>query len=249
MKIRTLIFLFSLSILNFSYSQDLIYTGNYSILGCKSEQPVFEINGVPGAVENGVYFLDKGKYELYGFRLVDELVVKGYLVFLNNSVAVTESYDDNLKGRWIYVYSDSIILDSILIRNEFEVSFSVAENKLFMTVGTGLHSKLAYIDLNLQHPKIEKLPLFANRHYVMKNWLYFSYNRLNHGYSPYPDDIFRVKINDWQNPELVFRNTVSEYWFLYPESHVLFNHVDLGKEKSNLDILFNSNSVLDSNNK
>ncbi len=112
-----------------------------------------------------------------------------------------------------------------------------------MSVGTGLHSKLAYIDLNLQHPKIEQLPLFANRHYVMKDWLYFSYNRVNYGYSPYPDDIFRVKINDWQNPELVFRNTVSEYWFLYPESHVLFNHVDLGKEKSNLDILFNSNSL------
>ncbi len=117
MKIRIQIFLFSLTIFNFSYCQDLIFTGNYSFLGYKFEQPVFEINSVPRAVKNGIYFLNKGKYELYGFTLLEELIVKGYLVFLNNSVAVTESYDETLKGRWIYVYNDSIILDSILTRN------------------------------------------------------------------------------------------------------------------------------------
>lgn len=243
MKIKILIFLFSFTILNFSYCQELIYTSNYSFLGYKSDQPVFEIYSIPEAVNNGIYFLDKGNYELYGFKLVEELIVKGYLVFVNNTIVVTESYDDTLKGRWVYVYNNDILLDSIITHNEFEVSFSVSENILFISVGTELYSKLAYIDLNLQHPKIKLLPLFANRHYVLKDWLYFSYSRVNYGYSPYPDDIFRVKINDWQNPKLVFRNTVSEYWFLYPDSHVLFNHVDLGKEKSDFDILFNSNSL------
>jgi len=243
MKINILLTILAYYLFNNAYSQEnLIYTGNYIFLGYKYGQPVFRIYREAKAFDNGLYSLHKGDYELYGFKLLDTVKVKGNLHFVSENLIVSHFYDQALKGRWINVFDNEVLLDSVLINNEFEVSFSVSENILFISVGTELYSKLAYLDLNEDIPKIKLTPLFVTHHFISHDWVYFSYDRVNYGYSPYPDDIFRVKMFDWQNPELIITGIERSGWYLFPNTNILYAHADLGKEKKNYDMLYNAES-------
>jgi len=217
MKINILLAILGSSLLNNVYSQEnLIYTGNYIFLGYKYRQPVFRIYREPKAFEKGLYSLHKGDYELYGFKLLEKIKVKGNLQFISEDLIVSHYYDPELKGRWINVFDNEVLLDSVLINNEFKVSYSTSAKLLFISVGTNRYSKLAYLDLKEDLPKIKMTPLFATHHFINRDWIYFSYDRVNYGYSPYPEDIFRVNMHDLQNPELIITGIEKSEWFLFP---------------------------------
>ncbi|MEP5610678.1 MAG: YARHG domain-containing protein [Cyclobacteriaceae bacterium] len=241
MKIRT--FLFSMSVLlgvfNSVHGQGLIFSKEYRLIGNYDEMPLFKLYDQNKPDPYGVYSV-KEFNGLYGFNLFKEYPVQSEgikfilgEVFIEGSGLTRNDYT-------ISIYRREKLLLSLKAYG-VNYAYSHTENALIIFTKNDGWEGLVYIDLSNLTVKPLYLPLNGYRGYVVDNWLYFSYYHENDDYSPYPDDIFRVKIGDWHNPELVFTSDEYDDWFLYPESHVLVTNIELNERDLNRDnqILYN----------
>lgn len=62
---------------------------------------------------------------------------------------------------------------------------------------------LARIDLKQENPKMEVLPIKGRKPIIYNGWLFYEIDYMSPKYSDPPDAIYRVKIGDWRNPELI----------------------------------------------
>lgn len=223
--------------------QNLIFTSNFNFLGYKSNDPVFSLysrNEDIDAIENGLYKIQKVEFDLFGFKLSEQLnKVKGTIFFVKDAIAATHEYNVQQKARWIRIYNENSVLDSVLTEYEFYSAYSEKNKILFLSTSVKEFSKIAFFDFNDPNPVIKYLPLHGRQLYLIDDYLYFSYDRRNYGYSPYLDDIFRVKIGDWNNPELILKGSEIRDWFVFPTGDVIYIRTDLGKGKREIDMLFN----------
>ncbi|ALO13780.1 hypothetical protein L21SP5_00098 [Salinivirga cyanobacteriivorans] len=77
---------------------------------------------------------------------------------------------------------------------------------------------------------IEMLPLFGRKPTFNKGYIYFGSPHICNWYSSETEDVYRVKIGQWDNPELVLANVVPGSWFIIPETEIIYAKIDL-KEK------------------
>lgn len=62
---------------------------------------------------------------------------------------------------------------------------------------------LARIDLKQENPKMEVLPIKGRKPIIYNGWMFYEIDYMSPKYSDPPDAIYRVKIGDWRNPELI----------------------------------------------
>jgi len=70
-----------------------------------------------------------------------------------------------------------------------------------------------------------------------EEYLYFSSEMICNNFSTMPLNIYRVKISDWNNPELILEEV--EDWFLLPDKEIIYARINLGKEERDKRILYN----------
>jgi len=68
---------------------------------------------------------------------------------------------------------------------------------------------LARVDISADKPNVEILPLKGRNPIVYKNWLFYEIGYVSPKYSSPPEAIYRVKIGDWRNPELIVNDVYS----------------------------------------
>ena len=228
----------------YSFSQNKIrYSDEFQFIGYLFDRPIFHL--FDDSDYRNLYTLSKDSTGLNAFILESKAEIKGVPVFVYNDILVSHKYDELHKIRWVYVSQlGGQTLDSISISREFRVSYSKKNHTLYLTVGNRHFSKLSYIDIKSDAPKIIKTPIFANEIIVEDEFILVSYDRVNFDYSPYLADIFLLHNKDFQNPELIIKGIETNEWFLFPNKDVIYIHVDLGKEKENYDLIYSLKSKL-----
>lgn len=223
-----------------AFAQRLNYTGEFHLLGYDNNDPVFRLYDEEANLK-GLYKIKSGNSDSYGFyeyKILDFPV--GEIKLLHNDILLRRFKRNGIFRNLLYYNNDSLELKSWSIEQSVYV---VNQKKTIVFLRNEYDYISTEIDLNRKEPKIGYIPIKADRAYVVEDWLYFSYYHENYDYSPYPHDIFRVKINDWQNPELVFEGSEYDEWFLYPNSHVIGTDIALDmldrEESRESEILYN----------
>lgn len=232
-KIKKYLFsiIIGICITSYNNAQELITTKDYRFVGYDKEKPLFKIYDENKSDSQGIYSIKKSD-DVYGFYLIKQYPIRAKNIqFIYNEFYI-EGQGTSVNNYKLNIYQNEKFL---LTLNTYGLNYSYSDSKnvLIISAKKDDWDGLIFIDMSL--PSIDPiyLPLKGYRSYIVDDWLYFAYYHENYDYSPYPDDIFRVKIGDWHNPELVFTSDVSDDWFLYPESHVIATDIDLNDKGLN----------------
>ncbi|MFP4023749.1 MAG: YARHG domain-containing protein, partial [Thiohalospira sp.] len=100
------------------------------------------------------------------------------------------------------------------------------------TDGDYIAQKIWFVDLNKANPKPKQLPIRGLGMKIIDDYLYFYdyYNRVAYD-SKY--NLYRVKIGEWDNAEMVFQQTYSR-GYIYPEHNLLFASIILNHKGVNI---------------
>ncbi len=212
-------------------AQRLIYTGDFQLLGYQNENPIFRLYGDQVDI-NSLYTISKeANYDKYGFYSFESVSFPASEVELIHDDILLRRFKSNGVFKNVVYYST----DSLEIRN-WAIAYSIflsVQKKLLIFLRKEYDYLTAEIDISQAKPEVRYIPIKADRAYLVDNWLYFSFFHEQFEYSPWPHDIFRVKIGDWLNTELVFEGSEYDEWFLYPEHHVLGTDIELNMLVSN----------------
>lgn len=223
------------------FAQKLIYTGDFHLIGYSNNEPVFRLYNKRSNL-NSLYKIKKeNNYYNYGFYSYQtNQFPSNEVEFINNNTLIRRFKENGIFKNIIYHNTDSLEIKNWTIEN----SIFIDDKILLIFLSKEFSYITAKIDFNLSEPQVSYIPIKADRAYIVDDWLYFSFFHVQTQYSPFPHDIFRVKIGDWYNPELIFEASEYDEWFLYPEHHVLGTDIELNmlvsNEKSNeSEILYN----------
>ncbi len=165
----------------------------------------------------------------------------GYLVF---SLLKEVNYKDNgkpqfIKGELIGYRKSSdknvlVLKNTKLIFHEdlFYATYAIYDEYIFVSASD---SKKEYLEQIKYYPKVEKfkLPLIGNFPICIDDHIYFSTYHVNHDYTHYPLDIYRVKIGDWNNPELLLEEAV-ESWMPIPGTNIIYTRISIDGHLQNV---------------
>lgn len=207
-------------------SQDMRYSGDFQLIGNDNDSPVFRLHTRAGDTKH-VFKTRPGSEGFFGFY--------PYKTLNFPSTEIEFVYDDIFLRRYkagstfknILFYGEN---DSLEIKNwkiSDHIFYPAEQKKIFLFLYSNFDYMTVEISFGSTRPSISYIPLKGDRAYLNDDWLYFSFFHENYEYSPYPHDIFRVKIGDWSNTELVFECSEYDEWFLYPEHHVVGTDVAL----------------------
>ncbi|HCY01058.1 MAG TPA: hypothetical protein DG754_13040 [Bacteroidales bacterium] len=202
--------------------------GDYStrflkFVGYKSNQAVFlnyskkhlkaEENGKVFCVENK---LGKSVFNLLEYKTIDE----GKLVFVYNDYVIFRIFDNTYKFL-VVTDNDTSILD-LGLTGGFSSEFAFSKEKeVVYFAGFSEDHRVKTIAFTEKPIEIQNLPFLGFRLNVLEDYLYFDYNHIDKSKStPVPVDLYRVKIGDWNNPELLVE-FISDGWLPLNDSIVL----------------------------
>jgi hypothetical protein len=219
-----LIITFIQVICSMTYAQNLNYTSKFQFLGYDHSDPVFKIYEAD-ANSKGLYKIKPGNSGLYGFYVYQtiEFLTKE-IEFMHDDIFLRRFKRNGRFQNILYYANDSLEIKNWSIQH---CVYAGDYKKLIIFLSNEYDYLSMEIDLSHPEAKIRYIPIKADRAYISKDWFYFSFFHENYDYSPYPHDIFRVKINDWHNPELIFEGSEYDEWFLYPESHIIGTDIAL----------------------
>lgn len=244
MKIKFLILLLAIS--KISYCQISNYVNNeFNFIGYFNDIPIYQYNQLEtNSIKN--YTLFKSNMDKNGviqFNTFKEL--NNQVLFYNDLLQVHVIY--NIDNYLVSIKNDTLeytnyIYNSIgyEIRN-FKFGLVKEKNIIIFPFiqkqGTGL-DQISYKNLNSSNDLI-KLPLFGDHFFIddKEEYLYFSSDMICDNFSTMPLNIYRVKIEDWNNPELILEEVND--WFLIPDKNLIYVRIHLGKEERNKRILYN----------
>jgi len=172
--------------------------------------------------------------------------VKNRIVYVNNSIKVEFQYlgDEknkasiNLKSEELFCFKYNTLgieskdmLFNYVLNSNIMVFPSTNEDKLHLNYISYIHLK--------HDSDIVSLPLIGNHIFMDENeeYLYFSSRMLCDNFSTMPLNVYRVKIGDWNNPELILEEVND--WFLIPDKEIIYARIYLGKEEKDKRILYN----------
>ncbi len=176
----------------------------------------------------GLYFLERENNH-YVFKVYDKNAFKhGRAYFVYDSINIFWDYKEPTQLKIIkqgYVFNirhkDAIDqMPSFNRLSENKIVYSVFNNDSFLNVLTLGEKGLKTI-----------LPLIGGQPFVHKNYLYFGSNHIAEDKAtPTPVDLYRVKIGDWNNPELLVE-FISDGWLPLNDSIVLLTVPIKGRGK------------------
>lgn len=243
MKNKIIVLVTFFSSITLLSAQDIVFTSDYNFLGYTDDVPVFSLFEQSSKIDkDALYTLDK-KSNLYGFKKMPiDITNASNIFFIHNKILIRGDWDENKDGYKVSIFYADNLIHELFMSYSPKMVYNKKNNVLiFFVANEPRKEQVISFNFNELNPKPVYLPLKGYRGYTVDDWLYFAYYHENYGYSPYPDDIFRVKIGDWYNPELVFTSDEYDDWFLYPESHVIATDIDLNERSANRDnqILYN----------
>ena len=221
--------------LNAFTQKGIDYNGvNYSFIGYYQNKPVYQFYPSDDNLSGGL------KNRLYHPVMNQNLVIKDFDIFdakVNGSIAY---FNEDIK---LY-YSSEVVEVSFLGQKDIilkeerirrEIAYSKFDSIIMFPVKGKVHTLL--LAFNLSTKELIKTPLIGMRPSFNKEYLYFSAYHICDWYSVYTEDVYRVKIGDWNNPELVLENVDPGNWFLIPETNVIY--ADILEEKGK-GVLYNA---------
>lgn len=192
-----------------------------------------------------IYIKWDDKVNLYTPDIDEDLIINGFskskligantIWFIKNSVRVDHSLQREETNISIDGIDKKTILSGYRLNNV--ISYSEEEEFLALSYNVATTSMLALYDI--ANKKTIHLPLIGQRPSFNKDYLYFSSHHICDWYSVYTEDVYRVKIGDWNNPELVLENVDPGNWFLIPESNVIYADI---LEEQGKGVLYNADT-------
>lgn len=191
-----------------------------------------------------IYIKWDDKINLYTPNFGEDLVIKSFsksklvgantIWFIRNSIRI----DHSLKTQETNISIDGVE-NKILSKYRLNkvVSYSEKDGFLAFSYNVATTSMLALYDI--VNKKTIHLPLIGKHPSFNKEYLYFSAHHICDWYSVYTEDVYRVKIGDWNNPELVLENVDPGNWFLIPESNVIYADI---LEEQGKGVLYNADT-------
>ncbi|WP_085930714.1 YARHG domain-containing protein [Anaerophaga thermohalophila] len=209
---------------------------NYSFIGYYEDKPVYQFypsdDNLSGGLKNKLYYpVLKENLTINNFDILNT-IVNSSITYLNEDIKL---YYASKVIEISYDGQTHLILKGERIRRE--VAYSKFDSIVTFPVKGGVASFLVLF--NLSTKKLINIPLIGMRPSFNKDYLYFSSHHICDWYSVYTEDVYRVKIGDWNNPELVLENVDPGNWFLIPESNVIYADI---LEEQGKGVLYNADT-------
>lgn len=203
----------------------------FSFIGYKDNNTVFICNPLskydylvderPGSL----YFakIHDGFLSFVLYKEIDRKAVGDAIFVLNNCIG----YDSFYGGQTLTVRCNDEISKFKFNYDIFYGSYAVSSNnELIMSPTDRESAQLEYFIFDELPPKRIRTPLVGNFPVIVNDWLYFSTYHINPGYTHYPLDIYKVKIGDWNNPELLLEEAV-ESWMPIPNTDIIYTRISI----------------------
>src|SRR6056297_3305159 len=219
MKIISLLVLFVFQCIGmFAQNEGLLADYEYSkfrFVGYKNSIPVFQCNyrydePIENAVNFALYRPKLDKQGFVSFKFIEGFKKEHGVYFLNDKyLAYRKS-----KGKDIYIKRE----DS---QEEYHVekigNINIDNRTHYLTQGNYFYfsteinkiNYLARIDVAAEEPKIEVLPIKGRKPILYNDWLFYEIGYVSPKYSSPPTALYRVKVDEWRNPELVVNKVYS----------------------------------------
>ena len=223
-----------------TFAQPLNYTDKFQFLGYHESDPVFELYE-PDAHPKGLYKIRSEDTDLYGFYIYDTLdFLTKEVEFIYDEFLLRRHKKDGEFQNILYYGNGSEEIKNWAIEH---CVYSKTQEKAIIFLSNEYDYLSVEVSFGHPEPEVVYIPIKGDRGYLKDDWLYFSFFHENYDYSPHPHDIFRVKLGDWLNPQLVFEGSEYDEWFLYPESNVIGTDISLDmlerEENRESEILYN----------
>jgi hypothetical protein len=219
MKVRLFISLMVIGIsLSFhSYSQgekvvkEFDYK-NFQFKGFKEEKTIYQYNPLIGSSSKvgkrfELYYSNLSSSEKVNFHLYRKY--DNYVYYIHeNYILFGKSNPDSL-----FLNKDNHEIDAIKKIGEMNyyqrTHYLTTGHYFYFSTEIGDIDYLARIDITQEKPKMEVLPIKGRKPILYKNWLFYEIDYVSPKYSDPPESIYRVRIGDWRNPELVVNDVYS----------------------------------------
>ena len=228
------------------FSQVLI--SNYSVkdfdfVGFIDNKPIFryvynyhkigDTMPIEKAVQWGLYTIKSNKY--INFHLYEKPDLDlGRTLFVNDDKRIYWDYKNKNK---LKVITNDISYNIILKDNLINLPIFSSINNIII-YSTRIEKYLNLIEFK-NDVLISKLPILGINNYILNGYLYFDYHHISKSRAtPSPVDLYRVKIGDWNNPELL-TEFISDSWLPLNDSIVLMTLPIKGKGKQ---VFYNINN-------
>lgn len=242
---RVLMFSFFILLFNNGISQITSYNNrNFDFVGYDNNRPIYQFrSSEPNTIKNYSLFYanmdNNGNISFKTYRNSDKTIL-----FFHNNIYVEESWINNETGYQINLFVNEKKVKSFTYksrgfsRKNFNFVYSSKHKKLFFPYADNIENnviRLAYIDFENNY-ELTLLPLLGCQVVLdsSEEYLYFSTTHLVDCYSDYPDDVFKVKINDWNNPKIVLEQASERGWSLLPNTEIIYSIIGVdGKSSKN----------------
>ncbi|MFP4026110.1 MAG: YARHG domain-containing protein [Thiohalospira sp.] len=203
----------------------------FSFIGYKDNKPVFICNPLskhdysvderPGSL----YFAEAhdGFLSFVLYKEIDRKAVGDALFIQDNCIG----YDSFYSGQTLTVRCNDEISKFEFNDDVFYGSYAVSsDNELVISPTDGKSAQLEYLLFDELSQSRIRIPLIGNFPVIVNDWLYFSTYHINPKYTHYPVDIYKVKIGDWNNPELLLEEAV-ESWIPIPNTEIIYTRISI----------------------
>lgn len=211
MKYCIVIFIVLLAILDIekSFSQISQIKNNYDydnfvFVGYKDDLIIYQYFPIFGTRYN-----ENEKFNLYSVILKkdQQVIFKLYKEFNYNVDYIINDcllYRENSERYSLLRNNEKLSIERIGNVDIYDNTHSLTQyNYFYFSTEIRDIDYLARIDLKQESPKMEVLPIKGRKPIIYNGWLFYEIDYMSPKYSDPPDAIYRVKIGDWRNPELI----------------------------------------------
>lgn len=227
-----ILFLLWIVLVNKSFSQ--IQTNKYNssqfeFIGYQNHLPIYKCN-FPESLSW------TKKNSLYAGYLNSSGEIQMRLILDLNKTKYSRYINDYLH---IYSIADKLILDSLdsswekIIKNlsiRGNLSYDSINNLIFVNTfykrKNKSYQRIGLIKLSLDSINLQELPIIGYDQIIYHDFVYFRSYHVCNKYSVTTHDIYRVRIGDWNNPELILEDLEHFNWTLLSLG-IIYNHISL----------------------
>ena len=214
----------------------------FKLIGEVDKQPIFRylrknINDIHieknGATPGCLYKakISESNYLIF-YKFKKILPEFGNVVFINDKYQVSSPFTKKLNYEFVlFTKTDTFSIDTKLTGGfSSQFTFYNIQDILFIS-GFSQDQHIRSIVLNENPINMHILPVLGLNTKVFGHYLYFDYHHISKSRAtPSPVDLYRVKIGDWNNPELL-AEFISDSWLPLNDSIVLMTLPVKGRGK------------------
>ncbi|MCK5169231.1 MAG: YARHG domain-containing protein [Bacteroidales bacterium] len=195
-------------------------SNDYKCIGYVQGEPIYTNNDYSSAYYNKLFKLKDVFSNDFSFMNYDSQIL-GNPIFISDSVIISYAGSD------LKIVNKGI--EKTLHNLDIDYNMCLSKNQFYLFCSKYINNRIELIFYQLNSDLISEthVPIYGVNPQIIGEYLYFSSYHICNWYSDHPEDIYRVKVGDWNSPELVLTNVVSGSWFVIPESNVIYARIKL----------------------